>query len=97
MALGNEPFEKPLGPRPFERQVLLSLEPATFIDSSGIAWLLRSSKRFLRCGGRLILHSLSPRVAEVIRVLRIRPLPHIAGDEAEARAVAAARPTVRQT
>jgi anti-anti-sigma factor len=86
----SDAFEKGLGPRPFSRQVLLNLEQTTFIDSSGIAWLIRSSKQFLRCGGRLVLHSLSPRVAEVIRILRIRPLLHIASNEAEARTLASA-------
>src|SRR5262249_45999204 len=56
------PLENLLGPDCYHRPVLLNLERTDWIDSSGISWLIVSHKRFLQCGGALVLHSLPPRV-----------------------------------
>lgn len=84
----GDPLEQVLGPGCFTRRVLLDLEGADFIDSSGISWLIVAHKHFRQGGGRLVLHSLPPRVSQVLHFLHMHLVFHIAADEAAARALA---------
>jgi anti-anti-sigma factor len=79
-----DPIRTLLGPDPFSRKVLINMEQLTFIDSSGIGWLLASHKRFRKSGGALVLHSLPESVLLTLQVLRLDIVLNIAADEAAA-------------
>lgn len=84
---GDDPMASVLGSHGFSRQVLLNLEKTSYIDSSGISWLVVCHKKFLQGGGRLVLHTIPPMVNHVIQLLRLHSIMHIAADEASARAM----------
>jgi anti-anti-sigma factor len=88
MTSSPDPLEQILGAKGFSRQVLLNLEKTSYIDSSGIGWLLGSHKRFMAAGGRLILHSLPPMVEQVIHLLKLQNLMTIKSDQPAALALA---------
>ena len=83
----GDPLEQALGPGCFTRQVLLDLEQADYIDSSGISWLIVVHKHFKQGGGRLVLHSLPPRVSQVLHFLHMHQVFHVAADESAARSL----------
>ena len=80
----NNPLEDLLGSDCYHRHVLLDLEKAGFIDSSGIGWLMGCHKRFLAGGGLLVMHSLPPMVEQVIQLLRLQSILTIKPDQASA-------------
>ena len=80
----KDPLEAVMGVTIYHRCVLLSLEKTTYIDSSGVSWLLGAHKQFERNGGRLILHSVSPMVRQVLQLLKLTSILTIAADEPEA-------------
>jgi anti-anti-sigma factor len=82
------PFQRLVGEDVFSRRVLLGLERTSFIDSSGIGWLITSSKRFDEGGGTLVLHSVPPRVRQIFDFIRMGRIISIVDDEAEALAKA---------
>jgi len=86
-AHGLEPF---LGPKGYARRVLLDLRGAESIDSTGVAWLVTNHGRFERSGGRLVIHTLRPGVAESLAFLRLGSVLHLAGNERAARVMALA-------
>jgi anti-anti-sigma factor len=69
------------GPDCFRQTVRLSLADTDYVDSSGISWLVVLHGEFLKAGGRLIVHSIPPRVREMFDLLRLSTLLHLAGDE----------------
>ncbi len=85
---GRDPVQDLLGPYIYRQCVLLSLEKTTYIDSSGISWLISTHKQFERAGGRLILHTLTPMVQQVVQLLKLNTILTIAGSEADARQLA---------
>jgi anti-anti-sigma factor len=86
--IGADPLEKALGPGCFTRKVLLDLEKTSFIDSSGVGWLIGSHKHFEDGGGRLVVHSAPPLVDQVLQLLSMPKVLHIAADETKARHLA---------
>lgn len=84
----REPLRELLGPGVFSRRVLMSLEPATSLSSTGIGWLLICHKHFVQAHGRLVLHSVPPAVAEVLELISLHLVLHIAPDEAAAERLA---------
>ena len=84
-----DPFDELLGSAIYRHHVLLNLENTPYIDSSGISWLLGAHKRFERGGGKLVLHSLPPAVDQVLRLLKLTSLLHVAVGEPEAIQIAA--------
>jgi len=85
----DKALEALLGADCYRRPVLLDLEKARFIDSSGVGWLMTSHKRFRTDGGRLVLHSVPPMVAQVLRLLNLHTVLSIQPDQAAARALVA--------
>jgi anti-anti-sigma factor len=83
---GN-PLEQLLGPGGFARTVLLNLERVEFLDSSGISWLIVCHKAFVQHGGAFVLHSVPPRILQVLQFCSMDRLFKIASDEAAARAL----------
>ena len=70
------------------QKVILDLERANFIDSSGIGWLLMWHKRLRENGGELIIHSVPPLIQQVLELVRLPKIIHVAPDAASARAYA---------
>jgi anti-sigma B factor antagonist len=84
----SDPMKNLVSADDYKRECLMDLSDVPFIDSSGISWLLVHHKRFRQAGGKLVLHSLQPAVAEVIHVLRLNLVFSIAENEPEALAMA---------
>jgi anti-anti-sigma regulatory factor len=80
----SEPLQTLLGPHCASHKVLLNLDRAQGIDTSGIVWLIRAGDRFRQAGGVLVLFSLPPTVSDVLAFLRLTPLFRIAPGEAAA-------------
>jgi anti-anti-sigma factor len=84
------PLERLLGPGWAGYRVLLDLRRTTFIDSAGIGWLLSSQQQFRMKGGSLVVHSVGPRVRQILDLLRVGKAVPLAADETAARAMLAA-------
>ncbi|MBN1345843.1 MAG: STAS domain-containing protein [Phycisphaerae bacterium] len=84
-----DPLEGILGLDGFSSKVLLDLDKTTFIDSSGISWLISRHNEFNENGGVLVLHSVPPVVQQVFDLLRLGAVLNLASDQeaAETRAV----------
>ena len=85
---GPNPLDDVLGPSGFARKVLVDLTKATFLDSSGVSWLIRCQNEFARHGGMLVLHSMPPVVKQVFDLLRLSSLFNLAADQPAAEALA---------
>ncbi len=83
-----ESLEALLGPEPYTRRVLLSLAQTRFIDSGGLSWLVLCHKRFCQGGGKMVLHSLTDNVVELLHMMRLDMALFVAPDEAAARQLA---------
>jgi anti-anti-sigma factor len=79
---GANPLERLLGAGCFAGKVLLSLQQCEFIDSAGVGWLVMCHKHFRDAGGRFVVHSLTPMVNHVFRLLQVASVIHVADDEA---------------
>jgi anti-anti-sigma factor len=77
-----------LGTDCYKRKILLSLERTSYIDSTAIGWIVRSHKYCKEAGGKLVIHSISPSVLQVLRLLRLPDILHLAENDAAARALA---------
>jgi stage II sporulation protein AA (anti-sigma F factor antagonist) len=85
----TEPLRELLASQSGPRQkVILDLERATFIDSSGIGWLLICHKRLRENGGELIIHSVPPLIEQVLDLVKLPKIIHVSLDAAGARAYA---------
>jgi anti-anti-sigma factor len=84
----TDPLQAVLGPHCFTFKVLLNLERASNIDTSGISWLVNNYKKFLQSKGKLVLYSVPPMVTQFINFLRLGPMLQIAPNETAARDMA---------
>jgi anti-anti-sigma regulatory factor len=66
----------------------MDMERVPSLDTSGLGWLLRVASKFLQAGGRLVLHSVPPLVAQVLRFVQVTDLLPAAVDEQSARELA---------
>ena len=87
LATPNDLIEELLGDDGYARRVALDMGEVSFIDSSGISWLLIRHKRFREAGGTLILHSIPSLVLDVLKVLRMDLVFNLTETEADALAV----------
>jgi len=81
-------IEQLLGPQGYRRKVLLDLQQAPHIDSSGVSWLVHFHKCSQSAGGMLILYSVPPGIRAVFKLLGLQEYFHVAADERAARALA---------
>jgi anti-anti-sigma factor len=86
--LNDNPLEALLGPGVYTRKLLLDLERVEFLDSSGISWLVVSHKNFQQQGGVLVLHSIPPRIHQVLQFCRMDKLLRMADNATSAQALA---------
>lgn len=84
---GDEPLVRLLGPGVYGRKVLLSLEWVTFLDTSGVTWLMSCHESFRKAGGRLILHSVPAQARYVLGLLNLDRVLPLAPDAAAGRAL----------
>ena len=79
-----ESLEPLLGPERYGRRMLLSLAETRFIDSAGLSWLVLCHKRFCQGGGKMVLHSVTPAILELLHMMRLDLALYVAEDEAAA-------------
>ena len=82
---GKNPFETLLGANWAGNRVVLDLGRSEFIDSIAIGWLIGSAKQFRTRGGALVVHSIGPRVRQMLDLLQIGRLVPLVTDEGTAR------------
>lgn len=85
--VGQNPLERVLGPGWATNRVLLDLSHTGYLDSTAIGWLLSSAKLFREKGGVVVLHSVAPRVKQILDLLRVGKVVPVAADETAARAM----------
>jgi anti-anti-sigma factor len=73
----QEPLVELLGPAAYSRLVKLDLSETSYMDSSGVGWLLTCHKRMRQAGGKLTLQAPHPVVANVLRVLKLEKVLEI--------------------
>jgi anti-anti-sigma factor len=83
---GKNPLETVLGSDWASHRVMLSLEHVTFIDSSAIGWLFDCHRKFKEKGGKIIWFNPSPRVKDMLELLKMAQSLNIRATEAEAEA-----------
>ena len=66
------------------------MDQVTYLDSSAIGWLITSQKAFRAAGGYIVLHSLQPRVKQVLAMLRFERVVPLADNAEAAREMIAA-------
>jgi anti-anti-sigma factor len=84
-----EPGQDPLTaqePGIYSRPVAFDLSGTDYIDSTGVSWLLTCQKRCREAGGKLVLHSVTPLVKQVLGVLKLDRVLHLAENAEKARA-----------
>lgn len=79
-ALQPDPLTAFLGNDVFGRRVLVDLTQSDFLDSSGVGWMLGCNKKFREAGGRLVIHSATPMVMQVFRLMRLTKVLEIVDD-----------------
>jgi anti-anti-sigma factor len=78
---GHDPLVELLGPEVYRGRVLFDLSQISYIDSSGIGWLVVSYKRFCQAKGRIVFHSPSRFVRDTLDLLRLDLVLPLAEDE----------------
>ena len=80
-SLLGEPISDKLGEEVYRRTILLSLRDSDYMDSSGVSWLLQAHKRAQNAGGRLVVHSISPTIQAMLKILKLGLVLSLAEDE----------------
>lgn len=80
------PFEVLLGANWRRGRVMVDFSRCALIDSGAIGTLVDANRQFKNGGGMLVLYSLSPRVRDVMELLKLDQLFNLAANEAAARA-----------
>ncbi|MHC4876323.1 MAG: STAS domain-containing protein [Planctomycetota bacterium] len=80
----DDPIQKQCGSDVFQSNVLMDLHDTEYIDSTGVEWLLQCHSRCENQGGRLVLHSATPITDQLLRMMRMDAVLHMARNEAEA-------------
>jgi anti-anti-sigma factor len=80
-----DPLVECCGDGLYDRRLLLNLENSGHIDSTGVEWLLEANKKFTQRGGAMVLHSAKPMITELLRMMRMQLVLHLAADEQEAK------------
>jgi anti-anti-sigma regulatory factor len=84
----KDPLLNLLGPEVYSRKLLLNLEQASLLDTSGISWLISCHETCCRAGGILVLYAIPRRVRYVLQLLQMEHLFHTAADVTAAREIA---------
>jgi anti-anti-sigma regulatory factor len=84
----KDPLLKLLGSQVYSRKLLLNLEHASLLDTSGISWLIHCHEACNREGGILVLYAIPRRVRYILQLLQMELLFHTAANVTAARAIA---------
>jgi len=84
-----EAMEKALGSDGYAQRVVLNMARTQFMDSTGISWLVVCHKRFRTAGGKLVIHSLTPSILTLLKMMRLDLSLDMAENEEEALQLAA--------
>lgn len=87
---GKNPFEQVLGSRWAAHQVVVDMRGVPFLDSSAIGWFMTCRREFERGGGLIVLHSIQPRVRQILDLLRVGKALPLVDSEASALTVVSA-------
>jgi anti-sigma B factor antagonist len=88
----SDPLVSLIGEEGFRKQVVLDMADATYLDSSGVSWLLTCHKRFKQAGGAMVLKSLTPLVSNVVHVLKLEKVLHLADQDGNLQPAEGERP-----
>ncbi|HEY2410639.1 MAG TPA: STAS domain-containing protein [Pirellulaceae bacterium] len=67
----QEPLEALVGPGVYARQIELDMAEATYMDSSGVGWLLTCHKRVREASGQMRIVNVQPIIANMLRLLKL--------------------------
>lgn len=84
----GDPLVDLAGPDVYAKQLLMDLTRAPMVDSSGISWLISAHKRCREKGGRLVIHSYTPPVANTLRLLKMDRVLSLCTTQRDAEALA---------
>ena len=68
----------------YARGVILNMHDVKMLNSHGVGWLLRTHKLCQETGGKLVLFSVPQLARNVLRMMRLDQLLHIAATDADA-------------
>jgi hypothetical protein len=83
---GDNPLHVLLGDGWSKHRLVLDLSKVEQIDSSAIGWLINCHSELSKSGGRMVLHSIQPRVHQMLRALKFEAMMPLLEDELTARA-----------
>src|SRR5262249_26682741 len=78
---GSDPLLDLLGPHCYRQKVVLNLERADGVDTSGLMWLIRVVTKFDQGGGRLAVYGFSPNFRNMLEVLGMTGMVTLASSE----------------
>jgi anti-anti-sigma factor len=84
IGIAGDPLLDLLGAGVYDRNVLLNMSKADFVDSSGVSWLLTLHKHFKDGAGQMILHSIPQLIMNVFKVLNMHLVFQIAETQQQA-------------
>lgn len=88
MGPNGNPIDAALGHEGFGKKVLLDLQKTPYIDSSGVAILIRCHKKCQDAGGQFIMHSIPPSIMQILKLLHMERHLFLVDDERSAEALA---------
>jgi len=77
---GKNPMESIIGPLWSRNKILLDFSRTSYIDSSAIGWLINTHKEFKKNGGAIVVHTIPPKVEQVLNLLKIGKVVPLAKD-----------------
>jgi anti-anti-sigma factor len=80
----QEPLEALVGPGVYARQIVIDMADATYMDSSGVGWLLTCHKRVREAGGGMSIVNVQPIIANMLRLLKLARMFGLDGPPNEA-------------
>lgn len=80
----RDPLVSRFGPDVYAATVLMNLQSAQYIDSTGVEWLLFCHSRCEQAGGRLVVHSPNPLTDQLLRMMRMDLTLNLAANEQDA-------------
>jgi anti-anti-sigma factor len=88
LSAATDPLQQLLGPNCFAHKVVINLSQAQGVDTSGVAWLVRTADRFAQVGGRFVILGVPPMVQQILHILGLSSYFRTATTDDEARDLA---------